>query len=98
MSNRSRHVLFGAFTAALLGVHAGAVRSVIDLSRHDDTASHLIFVPFMTLALLYTRRESLFPADAPATSRAAWRLAALVVLSWIAGALAPAAGPIYALS
>jgi exosortase len=98
MSNTSRHVLFGAFTAVLLGVHASAVRSVIDLSRHDDTASHLVLVPFMTLALLYTRRDSLFSAEPPAMFAAVWRLGVLVALSWIGGALAPAAGPVYALT
>ena len=98
MTRTSRHVLFGAFTVALLAANARAVLSVIELSRHDSTASHLILIPFMTLALLYTRRGSLFTKDEPAMSAAAWRLGALILLSWIAGVLAAAAGPVYALS
>ncbi len=98
MTRLSRHVMFGAFTLTLLGVHAQAVRSVIDLSRHDATASHLVFVPFMTLALLHSRRGSLFREEAPAMAIAGWRLAGLVALSWMAGPLAAAAGPGYALT
>jgi len=98
MTNRSRHGLFAVFTVALLGVHASAVRSVIELSRHDGTASHLIFVPFMTLALLYPRRDSLFAADGPAMPAAAWRLTGFVAFSWVAAALASATGPVYSLT
>jgi exosortase len=97
MTRPSRHVLFAAFTSALLGVHITALRSVIELSRHDDTASHLVFVPFMTLALLYVRRGSLVVEDAPAIS-AVWSPGGLVVLSWIPRAFAAAAGPAYALT
>jgi exosortase len=98
MSRTSRHLLFAAFTAALLGVHASAVRSVIDLSRHDGTASHLVFVPFMTLALLHARRDLVFAEDAPALSAAIWPLIGLVAFSSVAAALASAAGPVYSLT
>jgi len=98
MTRLSRHVLFGGFTLALLGAHAGTVRDVIHLSREDATASHLILIPFMTLALLYGRRESLFAETAPGMATATWRLGGLLVLSWIAGVLAAAGGPVYALS
>jgi exosortase len=98
MTDRSRHGLFAAFTVALLGAHVSAVRSVIELSRHDGTASHLIFVPFVTFAFLYTRRDSLFTEDVPAVSAAVWRLMGLVTLSWVAAALAAAAGPVYTLT
>jgi exosortase len=98
MTNRSRHALFAIFTVALLSVQVSAVRSVIELSRHDGTASHLMFVPFMTLALLYARRDSLFGEAVPTVSAAAWRLVGLVALSWVAAALASAAGPVYSLT
>jgi exosortase len=97
MTRTSRHVLFAAFTAALLGVHASAVRSVIELSRHDATASHLVFVPFVTLVLLYDRRAR-FAEEGPAIYLAGLRLGGLVALSWIAVAFAPVAGPVYALT
>jgi exosortase len=90
--------MFGAFTLALLGEHAGTVRDVIRLSLQDATASHLILVPFVTLALLYDRRDSLFAKDAPAIAATAWRLGGLLALSWIAGVLTAAGGPVYALS
>jgi exosortase len=98
MTNRSRHWLFAAFTLSLLGAHPSAVRSVIELSRHDGTASHLSFVPFMTLALLYTRRDSILAEDVPAMSAAVWRLIGLVAFSSVAAALASAAGPVYSLT
>jgi exosortase len=98
MTRASRHVLFGAFTLTLLGAHAGTVRDVIRLSLQDATASHLILVPFVTLALLYNCGDSLFAEDAPGMAAAAWRLGGLLALSWIAGVLAAAGGPVYALS
>jgi len=98
MTRASRHALFGAFTLMLLGGHAGTVRGVIDLSLQDATASHLILVPFMTLALLYSRRDLLFAEGAPGMAVAAWRLGGLLALSWIASVLAAAGGPVYALS
>jgi exosortase len=98
MMRVSRHALFGIFTLALLGLHAGTVRSVVDLSLHDNTASHLIFIPFMTLALLYRRRDSLFAAPETPTGAAAWPLGGLLVLSGIAGVLTPASGSVYGLS
>lgn len=98
MTRASRHVLFGAFTLTLLVGHAATVRDVIRLSLQDATASHLILVPFMTLAFLYGRRDSLFAEDAPTMAVAAWRLGGLLALSWIAGVLAAAGGPVYALS
>lgn len=98
MTHASRQALFGAFTMALLGVHAAAVRGVIELSRHDDTASHLVVVPFVTLVLLYDRRRSLFGKDGPAIYHAGLRLGGLLALSWIAVVLIPVVGPTYALS
>jgi exosortase len=98
MTGPSRHVLFGAFTLALLGGHARTVRGVIDLSLSDGTASHLILVPFVTLALLYDRRHWVFAENPPGMAIAAWRLGALLALSWIVGVLAAAVGPVYALS
>jgi exosortase len=98
MTRAYRHMLFGAFTLALLGAHSGTVRDVIHLSLSDGTASHLILVPFMTLALLHGRRDSLFAEEGPAVPIAAWRLGGLLAFSWIAGVLAAAGGPVYALS
>src|SRR5579872_512739 len=98
MANRNRHALFAVFTMALLVLHADAVRNVITLSLHDGTASHLIFVPFMTLALLYGRRGSLFAEDVRDTPGAGWRLGGLLALSSIASAFAPATGPVYVLT
>jgi exosortase len=83
---------------ALLGSNTPAVRSVIQLSRHDATASHLVFIPFMTIALLYTRRGSLLAEDAPTVSAGSLRLGTLIALSWVAGRLALAGGPVYALT
>jgi exosortase len=51
-----------------------------------------------TLALLNSRRQSVFAERAPAISTTGWRLGVVIGLSWVACALSPAAGPVYALT
>jgi exosortase len=51
---------FGVFTGCLFAGNIGVVRDLVDYSRSNATASHLIAVPFVTLALIYQNRESIF--------------------------------------
>jgi len=97
MTSRPRNALFAVFTVALVLLHASTVRGVIALSRHDDTASHLIFIPFVTLVLLAARR-SMFAEGAPAISVAGRQLGGLLALSGLASVFAPAVGPVYGLT
>jgi exosortase len=60
MTPARRTLLFGASSLCLLSFSAGVVRALIDVSTHNATASHIVLVPFVSLALIYRRRESIF--------------------------------------
>jgi exosortase len=56
------HLLFGAYSLCLIALNARVLRALIELSLRDSTASHLVLVPFVTAALIWIRRESVFRA------------------------------------
>lgn len=93
MSQLQMHLLFGAYSLCLLALNAGVLDALIELSRRDATASHLILVPFVTAALIWLKRESVF---GPARSFGPFEISAFVVavaLSWAAYTfLAPHSG------
>jgi len=88
-----RVLLFGTFTACLLAFNAGVIRSWAHLAWTDDTASHLLLVPVVTLALLWQRRRVIAAASAPDPSAAALVAVAGVVLAWSGRRYAAAMGP-----
>jgi exosortase len=55
-----RAALFVAFTLALLALNVEALRALIALASHDQTASHVIGVPFVSLALIGFGRKEIF--------------------------------------
>ena len=63
---RSPALLFGAFTACLLAAYFGVVRALIALAWGNPTASHVVGVPLVTLALIYENREAVFSSVRPA--------------------------------
>lgn len=56
----ARSLTFFVFSVCLAWSSVGAVEQLLSLARRDDTASHIVLVPFVTLALLYERRRSVF--------------------------------------
>ena len=54
------HLRFTAYTLCLLAAHAGVLRALAEFSQQDVTASHLILVPFVSLALIYANRTAIF--------------------------------------
>jgi exosortase len=57
-----RTILFSIYGLCLMLANAGVLRALIDLSRKNDTASHHILIPFVTLVLMYQRRGVIFSA------------------------------------
>jgi exosortase len=55
-----RHVLFGAYSLGLAVANADVLGAMIDFSRRNETASHLVLIPFVTLALIVKSRDSIF--------------------------------------
>lgn len=54
------HLRFAAYTICLLVPHASIVRALVDFSQQDVTASHVILVPFVSIALIYMNRAAIF--------------------------------------
>jgi exosortase len=59
-------ILFGAFTLCLLAVQIGVLRALMAHALGNPTASHVVGIPFVTLALIYASRESIFSSVRPA--------------------------------
>jgi exosortase len=55
-----RAIVFAAYTLALLGLNVDALRAVIALANRDQTASHVIAVPLVSLALIGLSRKEIF--------------------------------------
>jgi exosortase len=89
--------LFIAFSAGLIVATSGVWRALFEFARHDDTASHVVLIPFVTAALIVQRRESLFesvrwmPAGAVVIAVAALAFALGAMRGGVSG---PADGPL----
>lgn len=59
-SPAARTWLFGAYTVCLLLAYRPVLASIIELSREDASASHLILIPFVALGLIWQRRTEIF--------------------------------------
>jgi exosortase len=87
----SRTALFGAYTLVLLAANASVIAAFVDLSRRDNTASHVVLVPVVTLVLIYQDRRAIFASYRPA--RLAGASIALLGLGTLAtGYIAAGAG------
>ena len=51
---------FGLFLVLLLAMGSGVLKDLVALSRSDATASHVVLIPFVTLALILWEREHVF--------------------------------------
>ena len=56
----TRHILFGGYCLVVALVNASTLRALVAMGRADATASHLALVPFVSIALLYVGRRSIF--------------------------------------
>ncbi len=56
----TRTALFAAYSVCLGLASLDVLRALIELSTTDPTSSHLVLIPFITLALIYHRREAIF--------------------------------------
>jgi exosortase len=81
-----RHGAFGLIVLGLGAAHADTLGELATRSRADDSASHLLLMPFVTLGLLYLNR-----GRERASSRAAVAAGAAVIASGAALAYAGAA-------
>jgi exosortase len=69
-------LLLALFTAVLLAANAEPIRALFELARTNPTASHVVLVPLVTLALLFQDRTTTF-----ADVRAAWWSGSAIVIA-----------------
>src|SRR5215510_13169087 len=62
----SPFALFGIYTLLLMVVHATTLHSLIQFAHGNPTASQVIAVPFVSIALIYIDRRSVFASKRPA--------------------------------
>ena len=89
--------LFGVYVVALLAANLPVVGALIDLSRQDNTASHVVLVPFVTLVLVFWDRRAVF-SSVQRAPRAGAGVALLGLAVLAVGRRALAAGVTDALS
>ena len=57
---QSRAIVFGAYTVALAALNVDALRALIMLANRDQTASHVIAIPLVSLVLIGLSRAEIF--------------------------------------
>ena len=57
-------LIYAAWVAICLSLFAAPIYALLQLARQDDTASHVILMPFISGWLLYTNRSHLHPSGA----------------------------------
>src|ERR1700674_5159962 len=60
----NRWLIFGVWVSLSLLLFAKPVYGLFQLANHDETASHILLIPFITAWLLYTERKQLRPQAA----------------------------------
>ena len=79
MTTVTRSLLFVGYCLAVSLAQWPVVSALYDYSRRDDTASHLVLIPFVTFGLMFLDRGAIL-----ATARTAWREGLLVMGAGVA--------------
>src|SRR5262245_40662026 len=58
-------VLFGLHVVMVAAITAGILRTLVELTWDNPTASHAVGIPFVTLVLIYMNRDSIFSRVRP---------------------------------
>jgi exosortase len=80
-SPAKRWLLFGGWVLASVLVFAKPVSGLIQLANQDESASHILLIPFITAWLLYSERKD----SPPSSGFALWPVMALFVPSILVG-------------
>jgi exosortase len=90
-ASRRTNLLFVAYSVCVLAANIRVLRGVFDLSRQNPTDSHLILIPFVTLVLLYQKRDAIFSSVQSAVPAGAGLILFGLGLAW-AGTLHRSSG------
>lgn len=55
-----RTLVFVAYSVCLVAGNLSVLRALVSLARLDQTASHIVLIPLVTLVLIFQRRDSIF--------------------------------------
>jgi exosortase len=82
MSLQTRIIWFAAYLATACALFADLLRALYEVSRANEAASHLVLIPFVSIALVYQNRSRVF-----ANLSNAWRggLAVLAAAALLVG-------------
>ena len=92
MTSRSRTVAFVAYCLCIGLGHWQVLRALYDHSRHDETASHLVAIPAVSIPLIYLARTTVFAAVRTAPGAGLAVIAAGVALALAGPWYGPALG------
>jgi exosortase len=80
----SRSVRFAIYGLVVAAIGLPALWALVELSMRDSSASHLVLIPFVSVALIYREKASIF-----ASVRSDWRVSAGVIAFGLALLLVP---------
>ena len=93
-----RTLMYAAYCAAVGLISLPALPALVELSERDPSASHLVLIPFVSLALIYRERASIFSAARFDAGLGAGVMVAGVLLLIAAAVYRPFTDPAGALS
>jgi exosortase len=82
---RTRAIMFGLYSIGLVLADWKSLFALYELSRSDQTASHLTLIPVVTLVLMYQNRRSIFSSARFAFGPGCGLIAVGAVLRFAAG-------------
>src|SRR4030095_4430479 len=84
MSLTLRTALFGLYCFGVMVANGQVMRALLGFSQADPSASHLVLIPFVTLALILRRRDTIF-----SSSGTDWRAGVLVIAAGLFSLFVP---------
>src|SRR5271168_2983249 len=88
---------YAAYLAVCLALFWPSLRDLLRLSLAEDTYSHILLVPFITVGLILMNRHGRFdPAETSVKAAAAFFLAGILLfaMSWRFGSQLPGGDPL----
>src|SRR4029453_5040325 len=84
MSLTLRTALFGLYCFGVMVANGQVMRALLCFSQADPSASHLVLIPFVTVALILRRRDAIF-----SSSGTDWRAGGPLSVSRVFSLLVP---------
>jgi exosortase len=83
--NARRHATFVAFIIISGLVFYKALSTLVQYSLHDESSSHIIFIPMIAFSLIYVERQSIFSITRTSIGSGGGLVLVGVILYWLSG-------------